>query len=150
MVDEEEFRRARNGLVERPCPFQAALFSGTAACRLAERVQLAERQAVNCREAHAQARCRQVFELLRTKAGFALGRSRIPALLPFGQAVKVQCGGLLGLRDTLGGEAGGTVADVDGLLLELATRFGGWDSVPLAPVVRRIARYKRQGGNRDS
>jgi hypothetical protein len=152
VVDEEEFRRTRAQLVARPCPFQAALFAGTAACRLAERVQLAERQSVNCREAAAQARCARLFELLRDKANFALGRSRAPALLPFGQAVKIQAGGLLGLRDALEEGAAESVDDVDRLLSALAARFGDFESVPFERVVRRIAHYRRRGGGatRDS
>lgn len=144
MVDEEEFRRTRAQLVARPCPFEATIFSRTAACRLAERVQLAERQSVNCRDPRAQARCLCVLEFVRHRANFALGRAQPSALLPFGQAVKVQAGGLLGLQDALGGDPAGAVADVDELLDNLVTRFGDLESVPFEVVVRRIAHYKHR------
>jgi hypothetical protein len=151
VVDENEFRRVRAELVVRPCPFQAAIFAGAAACRLAERVQLAERQAINCREAAAQMRCLRALELIRDRSKFALGRRRLPAVLPFGQALKIQAGGLLGLRDALDGGPADAVADVDGLFAELAARFGPLDSVPFGPVLRRIAHYRRRGDtNRDS
>jgi hypothetical protein len=152
VVDEEEFRRARAQLVARPCPFQAAIFSRTAACRLAERVQLAERQAVNCSDEVAQARCLRVLELIRSNANFALGRKHASALLPFGQAVKIQAGGLLGLRDVLGDGSAEVVADVDEMLAALAARFGDFELLPFDLVVRRIAHYRHRGGgvNRDS
>jgi hypothetical protein len=58
--------------------------------------------------------------------------------------VKVQCGGLLGLQDALEGGAADAVADVAGLLTELAARFGGLESFPFETVVRRIAHYKHR------
>lgn len=112
-MDETAFAQLRAALSAAPCPFEKALRAGCAACPRAERRLLAEREAITCREAAAQAACATLGALLREKAAFALRQPVAARPLPHALEMKLLCGGLAGLRHALGGgplEDTGTLA----------------------------------------
>jgi hypothetical protein len=98
--DEDAFRRLRQSAAGLACAFDRALLSRCAACSLARSTLLAERELIGCGSASASERCAAYRTQLRGKALFAL---RIDAAgpWPFGKEIRLQCGGLQGLRRAL-------------------------------------------------
>ena len=133
-MDEAAYRRTLEATHPLLCPFAKALFAGCAGCTLAGRLNLAEREIIVCREAAPQQRCRVMHDTLRHNFGFAIGEVHDDAAIPHGQEMRIQCGGLRGLSDVLCGDP--AVADVDGLMRQLAGRWPDADDIPYAEVVR--------------
>ena len=145
--DEDAFRRLRDTTTGIACPFERALLSRCAACSLARSTLLAERELIGCASAGASARCADYRSQLREKALFAL---RIDAAgpWPFGKEIRLQCGGLRGLRLALDdgedddGASAGPVEDADALLREALERHGGLDALPYSRIMRSVIRYE--------
>ncbi len=153
--DEHEFRRLRQTAVPQPCAFERALLARCAGCSLARPVLLAERESIGCSSAPAGERCRAYRGLLRESARFAL-RIDAGGPLPFAKEIRLQCGGLIGLDDSLredvhGGAApasapasapAAALADVDALLREALARYGGLEALPYSRIIRAVIRYE--------
>ncbi len=145
--DEDAFRRLSDEAREHGCAFERALLSRCAQCSLARSMLLAERELIGCESASASERCRGYRAELREKALFAL---RIDAAgpWPFGKEIRLQCGGLQGLRRALDdgdaddGETTARVEDVDALMREALERYGALDALPYSRVMRSVIRYE--------
>ncbi|MEW5902835.1 MAG: hypothetical protein AB1722_00635 [Pseudomonadota bacterium] len=133
-MDEAAFRQRLEATHPLLCPFAKALFAGCAGCALAGRLNLAEREIVVCREEAAQQHCRAMHDALRHNFGFAIREVHDDAAIPHAQEMRIQCGGLRGLSDVLCGDP--AVADVAGLMRQLAGRWPDADDIPYAEVVR--------------
>ncbi len=139
-MDETAFRQARQAAVAHPCPFEKALLSGCGSCALAQRRHIAEREAVACSKAEAHAACAALIGLLRRKASFALHLADVGERLTHAQEMKVQCGGLAGLRRVLDGAD--AVGDV-GLLVEALGRAGeGLEGLPWPAIMQSVAAWQ--------
>lgn len=136
-MDELAFREILSGALVRPCPFERAILSSCAACPRAERLQIAEREAVRCQAESSHARCVAFYGHLRRSFTFALGVLRIDTPLPHGQEMRVQCGGLKGLQQTLNGDT--EVGNVDDLLTSALRQWGETEDIPYSDVVHAAA-----------
>ena len=103
--DEDAFRRLSDAAIAHGCPFERALLSRCAGCSLARSTLLAERELIGCASASASERCGVYRAALREKALFAL-RIDAASPWPFGKEIRLQCGGLLGLRRSLSDDDG--------------------------------------------
>ena len=144
-MDEQAFRQVRSGVVALPCPFARSILQRCAACARADRIQVAERELVGCRDLACHARCNEFHDRLRQGFAFALGKPRIDSPLPHGQEMRVQCGGLKGLQHTLDG--GAEVTDVDRLLADALRLWGNAGDLPYSEIVHAAALvYKGRRG----
>ncbi|HEY5719535.1 MAG TPA: hypothetical protein VIX81_05275 [Gammaproteobacteria bacterium] len=142
MVDEEAFRSAWSEIDALHCPFAKALLGGFADCRYAQRIHLAERVGIGCREAAVQATCVALLERLRADARFALHTTHASGALPHALAMRLQVGGVNGLRNLLDPAAGDRpVGDIAGLLGVALARYGGVDAIPCASLVQAVAHF---------
>jgi hypothetical protein len=159
--DEDAFRRQREAALGHACPFERALLARCAACGLARSVLLAEREAIGCQSQAASERCRAYHDELRTASRFAL-RADASAPWPFSKEIRLQCGGLIGLRQALddaGGNADGEgdggedsaagsaepdapVDDADALLQRALQRWGSLEALPYSRVIRAVIRHQ--------
>jgi hypothetical protein len=143
-VDETAFRAAAGAANPQPCVFAKALQAGCAGCRLAVHGALAERETIGCASGPAHANCATLLALLRERCAFAL---RLPpgAPAPHAAGLKLQCGGIAGLRGALG--AGD--ADVHGQVAAARERFGSLTRLPWPEVVAAVSAWqgrRRYGG----
>lgn len=149
-MDEQAYRDTYDSVNPRACPFEKALLICQCQCSKARRVNIAERIAVSCLDPAAQADCSLLLRLLQKNAVFALRLTHPDEVLPHSKHVKVQCGGLLGLRAAVRQDAEiGPIADIRGLVVEAEERFGDLQSLPYSEIVRGIAGFqtrKRSGG----
>lgn len=92
---------AASSVPAQDCVFARALLAQAASCELARRCSIGEREAVVCPSPVAHANCATLAALMHERARFAL---RLPAPdtpLMHAQAMRLQCGGLAGLRQAL-------------------------------------------------
>lgn len=145
-MDQDAFRDTYNAVNERRCPYEKSILTGNCACARAKRFCIAEREGVRCATDDAQARCLAFLEHLRLQARFALRTTEGQAALPHAKAMRVQVGGLRGVRAALAGddtvEPSSPVEDVDGLLHAAVDRFGALDALPYGQIIQQIAAYK--------
>lgn len=139
-MDESAYHNVRNGINRLPCIFERALLARHAVCDLALRHQIAERESIACTEPAAHADCAHMSELLREKSSFALGLIATQRILPHALMMKIQCGGLDGLKSLLDPAASGPDA---GHLVRLAReRYGALDELPFSEIVQGVAAWK--------
>jgi len=151
-MDESAFRRARDAIARRPCVFEKAILARCCACSLAERQNIAEREAVACGAPEAREQCAALRALLRQKSAFALKLTHVDAPLPHAQEMKVECGGLHGVQqaaapasaEALASGAQGLplVADVRSLVQASAEKFGGLENLPYSAIVQSVVAYR--------
>ena len=80
-MDEAAYRQKFSELMERPCTFEKALLAGCVGCSHVCRVQIAEREAISCRNASSLNRCTSLHDSLRHNFAFALGLTNVDGLL---------------------------------------------------------------------
>jgi hypothetical protein len=145
--NEDAYRQARETAIDLPCPFERALLSLCVACFKSRKLLLAEREAISCSEREANGQCKAFHEALHHNARFALHMDPNQPW-PFGKEIRAQCGGVLGLKESLGhGEE--ILADVAELVMEGITQFQAVDRFPYSEIMRAVVHYeprKRRGG----
>ena len=139
-MDETAFHRARGEINRLPCVFERALLARHAVCELAVSHQIAERESVACSLPVAHAACMRMSEVLREKSSFALGLTATQRILPHAMVMKIQCGGLDGLKALL--DPGALAPNVRRLVSMARERYGELDDLPFSEVVQGMAAWK--------
>jgi hypothetical protein len=139
-MDETAYKSARGEINRLPCVFEKALLSRCVVCELSVRHLLAERETVACSDPVARAACGQLSGLLREKSAFALKLTEAARILPHAMVMKVQCGGLAGLRDVLDPEA--PAPDVHRLVRRAQAEYGALDALPFSRIVQGVSHWQ--------
>lgn len=100
-MDEQAFQRARLSSDLLPCVFEKSILAGCAQCALSRRWALAEREMVVCTVAVAQINCTTLENLTRERARFALRLTGVDVPITHAKAMRMQCGGVIGLQKAL-------------------------------------------------
>lgn len=136
-----------NGGINRlPCVFDKALLAQCAVCELARRHPVGDIEIVACSSPLARAACGTLYGLLRDKSAFALRLKETRRILPHAQVMKIQCGGLLGLKQVVAPDA--HAPDVHRLVREATDACGSLDALPFSEIVQGVAAW--QGRRRKS
>lgn len=124
------------------CAFDKALLARAGCCALARREPQAEGERLACGSPAALADCTTLVGLLRERSTFVLRLSRGP--LMHAQALKLQCGGLRGLKNALQT----TDDDVHRVVGQAQQRWGSLAELPWDAVVREVAAWppRRRSG----
>lgn len=139
-MDETAYRSARGEINRLPCVFEKALLSRCVVCDLSVRHLLAERETVACTDPLSRALCGQLLGLLREKSAFALKLTAAARILPHAMIMKVQCGGLTGLKDLLDPEA--PAPDVRRLVRQAQAAYGALEALPFSRIVQGVAHWQ--------
>jgi len=140
-MDENAYKETYRALNQRDCVFEKAIVICRHGCRNSRRIGIGERLVIGCASPAAQEICKDLLELLRNNAVFALGVTDI-TVLPHAKELKVQCGGLRGLRLALGLEAVVEIDDISDLVNQAQERYDGLDKLPFSEIVRSIAHFE--------
>ncbi|MCK9386873.1 MAG: hypothetical protein M0Q22_00565 [Sulfuritalea sp.] len=140
MVDEAAFRHAKGEINRLPCVFGRVLLARHAACELAVRHQIGERETIACAQPVARAVCAQMAALLRDKSAFALGLTGTRRILSHAMVMNIQCGGLDGLKTLLDADA--VAPDVRRLVRLAQERYGDLAELPFSEIVQGVAAWK--------
>jgi len=119
------------------CVFAKALLARAALCELASRRSLGERDLIECGSVVARTNCSTLAALMHERARFALrlpgpGRPMVHA-----QALRLHCGGLVGLKQALGA----VQPDVHAMVGLAHERFGSLTELPWDAIVRDLAAW---------
>jgi len=136
-MDESVFRAVRDAANPQPCVFEKALQAGCAECELAVRHALAEREAVACASPVARTNCATLLELLRERSAFAL-KLAPDAAAPHAVMLKVQCGGLAGLRRVVDPD----VPNVHRLIAAARARHGSLVDLAWSDIVAAVQAWR--------
>jgi hypothetical protein len=139
-MDEAAYRSARGDINRLPCVFEKALLSRCAVCQLAASHALAERETIACTAPLARADCGQLAGLLREKSAFALKLTTTQRILPHAMVMKIECGGLQGLRAVLDADA--PAPDVRELVVLARARYGELTALPFSAIVKGVAAFQ--------
>lgn len=139
-MDETAYRSARGEINRLPCVFEKALLSRCVVCDLSVRHLLAERETVACTDPLSRAVCGQLLGLLREKSAFALKLTEAARILPHAMIMRVQCGGLTGLKDLLDPEA--PAPDVQRLVRQAQAAYGALEALPFSQIVQGVAHWQ--------
>jgi hypothetical protein len=145
--NESAYKQARDTAIALPCPFERALLSLCATCCKSRKLLLAEREAISCTEAQANANCQAFHQALHANARFALHMDPLQPW-PFGKEIRAQCGGILGLRDILNLPEADSSVDISALVETTLARYGEIANFPYSEIMRAIVHYeprKRRG-----
>ncbi len=123
-MDQDAFRRTYRDVNERSCAFEKSVLTNQCGCSQAARFCIAEREGVRCGSAEGHRQCLEVLALLRDAARFALRSNPTEGTLAHGKAMKIQVGGLRGIR-----------AAID-------ARFGALDRLPFSEIMQHVAAYR--------
>lgn len=149
-MDETAYRNVRGAINPLPCVFERALLARHAVCELAAARQIAERESFACSQPEAHADCRRLADLLREKSAFALGVPDTRRILPHAMMMKIECGGLDGMRAAFDPVA--LAPNVRRLLRLARERHGELEDLPFSDIVKGVAAWKgrrRSHGGRD-
>jgi hypothetical protein len=139
-MDEHSYRNVRKEINPLPCVFEKALLCQAAVCEAAQKLSLAEREMIACREPLARAACGQLLTLLRANSTFALKLRDTQRILPHAMMMKIQCGGLAGLKDLFDPEA--PAPDVLKLVRQAQGDYENLDDLPFSRIVQGVAHWQ--------
>lgn len=140
MMDEHSYRNVRKEINPLPCVFEKALLCRAAACEAAQKLSLAEREMIACREPLGRAACGQLLALLRANSAFALKLKDTERSLPHAMMMKIQCGGLTGIKDLLDPEA--HAPDVLKLVRRAQAEYASLEALPFSRIVQGVAHWQ--------
>jgi hypothetical protein len=130
------------------CPFSKPILGHWCQCRFA---QLAERCSGKMTCTHPsghQETCLHLTELLKKNARFSLSLSNTDDQISHAQAMKIKCGGLLGMQRILepGTDAPPSVVDIIATARE---RYGSLEDFPFGEIIRDIAGFNHRSRKGD-
>ncbi len=140
-MDESAYRQVLTTSIARPCPFERSILTHCASCSKAEKYNVAEREVVGCDRVAGYKQCMELYGALRHSFSFALHKTHAEGPLTHAQEMRVQCGGLKGLRYIMEGDV--EVADVDGMVTQARQTYGEWDDFPHTDIVHWAAENYR-------
>ncbi|MGV6859313.1 MAG: hypothetical protein ACWA5X_10090 [bacterium] len=143
-MDEDHYRETYSSVNQRRCAFEKAVLTKCVHCSRAGIFCLAERQGVACHSEVAQKQCYALLVELRERSRFALGIPNIEDQLPHAKEIKVQRGGLLGIREVMGDSSAIEVPidDVHRLVNSATDRFGAIESLPFDEIVKSVVKFE--------
>jgi hypothetical protein len=139
-MDEAAFRHAKGDINRLPCVFERALLAKHAVCEYAVRHQIGERETIACAQPPARVNCGELNGLLREKSAFTLKLTHPNRILPHAMVMKIQCGGLNGLRDLLDADA--PAPNVHHLVRRALECYASLDELPFGEIVRGVAAWQ--------
>jgi hypothetical protein len=145
-MDESADRQGGRHVGVARCAFEKALLARCANCDLSMRRAVAEREEILCNSQIAHINCTTLLSMLRERATFALKLAPAGRGITHAASMKLECGGLRGLEESLGD----VEPDVHRLLLSAAERFGGLANLPWPGIVRAVMDWqlrRRSNGN---
>lgn len=128
---------------DRICPFSATLARDSFGCEQADSVIRRGGTEFSCRSPDAHARCRAVFERLKSTALTAFDVEDDLTRMPHSVLVKIQFGGLLGLAGITPGvpPAAGRIGNIEALVTAAVAHFGSPQAIPAGELADDMTAY---------
>jgi hypothetical protein len=120
------------------CVFAKALLAKAAVCELSARRSVGEREIVECGSVVARTNCATLAALIHERARFALRLPGPQHPMIHAQALKLHCGGLVGLQRALGA----TRPNVHAMVGVAHERHGSLTALPWEAIVRDVVAWQ--------
>lgn len=91
--------------------------------------------------------CLQLVQLLKENARFTLNLSNTDAQINHAQAMKIKCGGILGMQRILESDSEASPSIVD-IIEQAQKRFGSIDAFPYGDIIRDISGFSHRKARR--
>ncbi len=143
-MDEDQYRATYQEINTSPCIFERAILRRCGECDKAQRLNLAEREAVKCLSPISRKDCQEFLELVHEKSSFAIGLPNPGEKLPFGKEIKIQCGSITALRTQFDKEENNL--GIHALIQNATTDSGNINNLPFENIIREISAFKSRGG----
>lgn len=142
-MDEDEYRNTYSNVISLKCVYEKAINSRQTTCNQANKIRLADREAVSCQTKDACSRCTSFLEILRSKALFALKLQDHSGPLPHAKEIKVQMGGIIGLAldNSIDIIKGQKIENIHGLLNTSISKYSALEKLPYENLMRSIVNY---------
>lgn len=128
------------------CPFARALLNGHSRCKSAESFHIAERHGMQCCDQENHNHCSKLAELLHQQSRFALGITQLPQQITSNMELRIQCGGIHGLLNSISAEQQPPI-DIQTLVQQAMIQFGSIEQFPYQTIIQSINQWKpRQRG----
>ncbi len=129
---------------EYKCAFSNTLVTGQFGCEKGEQVTRRGGPDVVCTSDEAHQQCEKLFQRMKQAALPAFGVEDDLLSMPHSVLVKIQFGGLLGLRRLQGDgtDESAVVKNIHGLVGRAIGKHGGLDAIPCQAFVEDVTSYK--------
>jgi len=148
-MEEQEYKRTFNNVNQHPCLFGRAMLAGYCGCQHAQRLLIAEREAMTCLNEAAWQHCQTQLSTLQDKSRFVFKNSPTGNKMPYAQALRLQGGGLRGLRSILpdnnpqaSTDTNVKISDVADLLAEVKQQFPQSETIAYGQVIQVLRQFK--------
>ena len=141
-MEEHEYKATYHQIASVRCVFEKALTNNHARCAYARHFWLADREGYACKSSNASDTCSELLCRLREKSRFVLKLQQAGGPLPHNMELRVQAGGLQGLRSLFEHESSGQIADVYALVRRACQKFGDFRNLPFDEIVQSVARFR--------
>ena len=155
-MDESEYRDTYHDFNQQRCLFEKSILSRKTMCEHAHRFCLADREGVGCKTKSAFMLCKDLLTQLRNNARFALKQTNVDEPLPHAKEIKIQTGGLLGLKSILEGqnlveeqnEQDQLIENIFALVQQAISQYGDLNTLPYDEIARKIVQFKGRARSR--
>ena len=142
-MEEDEYKATYHEIAENRCVFEKALTNNQCKCRYSKHFWLADREGYSCHSHEVAANCRNLLAKLRQNSRFLLKLHAVGEQLPHNMEIRVQIGGLRGLRAVLGSdEKDSLIGDIRALIEQAQKQYDNMDALPYNEIVQSIASFK--------
>ena len=141
-MEESEYKSTYSEIASIRCEFEKALTNNKARCSYSRHFWLADREGYACAYQEASDKCRLLLATLRANSRFILKLPQAGDRLPHNMEIRVQAGGLDGIRRLFTIAQQAQIDDIQALIAQAETEFGGLDRLPYDRIVQSISRYQ--------
>ena len=141
-MEENEYKATYQEIARNRCVFEKALTNNQCKCGLSQHFWLADREGYACHSKEVSVSCRDILEKIRENSRFSLKMPIMTAQLPHNMDLRVQVGGLRGLRAVLGSdEKDALITDIRALVKQAEQQYDNMDALPYNEIVQSIASF---------
>jgi len=148
-MDEDKYRETYRSVNPLQCPFEKTLNSRRCVCSRMERIHLADRECIGCKQKQAWQNCIDFLTLMRPNAKFALKLTEVEGPLPHGKEIKVQNGSINGLSKLFELENETAKPNIYQLLDRALQEYEKFENLPLDQLMPSIVNFKARETRKD-
>jgi hypothetical protein len=125
------------------CPFSKPILGQWCRCDFARLEDRCSGKMICAHPGEHRATCLHLTELLKKNARFSLNLSNTDNQISHAQAMKIKCGGLLGMQRILETDTQHPPSVV-GIVAEVRERYGSLEDFPFGEIIRDIAGFSHR------
>lgn len=129
------------------CPFSKPILGQWCACAYSRVADRCSGKMVCTQVDERRDTCLQLVQLLKENARFTLNLSNTDAQINHAQAMKIKCGGILGMQRILESDSEASPSIVD-IIEQAQKRFGSIDAFPYGDIIRDISGFSHRKARR--